>query len=168
MDRRKLKGVILGSLCLAVWLAIIAVREVGTGDVITATLHPDEFVSIEVYDVNAQIDDINRKTADDGPLPRLVLSKAVTRRVLTDIEYHHGFPIVKITFPGIATLASGEACRIGISRYGNDYTILTIRGQDGYYLCQEKGGKELTSLVEQAIKNIFIPTREGSRSKDGA
>jgi len=120
-------------------------------------VRPDEFQVLRIYDLDASRNPIPEESRLVG-IAHVDVDKTLTQRVFKDLRYSEGPPfIVKgPRYLGLASTAEGEEYRLEITW---PMGFFVIKGQPGCYHFEGDSLKEISTILRNALEEVFIPAR---------
>jgi len=127
-------------------------------------MHPGQFLVLRIYDINTYRNPIPEESRLIG-IAHVDLDKNLTHRIFEDLRYSKAPPfIVKgPRYLGIATTSTGEEYRLHITW---PMAFFVIEGQPGCYHFEGDSLKAISTFMEEAMRNVFVPARRKSVSPD--
>ena len=120
-------------------------------------MHPGQFSVLRIYDINTYRNPIP-ENSHLVEIAHVDLDKDQTQRVFEDLRYSNRPPYI-VTGPrflGIATTTKGEEYRLLITW---PMAFFVIEGQPGCYHFEGDSLKEISTVMEEAMRNVFVPAR---------
>ena len=125
------------------------------------TVHPGQFVTLRIYDLDTSRNPIPEESRLVG-IAHVDVDKNRIQRVFKDLRYSYGPPfIVKgPKFLGIATTSEGEEYRLDITWPMGFFVIMW---QPGCYHFEGDSLKEISTILQNALDEVFFPARQAAR-----